>query len=308
MKRNRVNNKTVTVLAALFCCALWGVSTPIVKMGYAYTDATHVPSLLLWAGIQFLIAGFLTIGIYSIVSKRLVVPKKKNLKGVAVVALLQTVLQYALLYVGLLHTTSVKGAILKSTDVFFVALIASLLFKMEKLTAKKLVSCIIGFAGIIVMNLDGLSLNINPLGDGLVVLAIVSYSFSVILVKLFAREEDPITLCGYQMMLGGIVLLLVGVIGGGRINFAGMLPILLGLSVLYAVSYTLWTVLLKHNPASSVTIYSFMTPVFGVLFSAILLEEAGGVAPLSLAVALILVCAGIILWGYEKKTKKIADE
>ena len=184
---------------------------------------------------------------------------------------------------------------------FFVALIASLLFRLEKLTAKKLISCIIGFAGIIVMNLDGLSLNISPLGDGLVVLAIVSYSFSVILVKLFAREEDPITLCGYQMALGGAALLLAGAVGGGKIDFMGMLPILLGLSVLYAVSYTLWTVLLKHNPASSVTVYSFMTPVFGVIFSALLLEEAGGVAPLSLVIALVLVCAGIILWGYEKK-------
>ena len=80
-----------------------------------------------------------------------------------------------------------------------------------------------------------------------------------------------------------------------------MLPIMLGLSTIYAVSYTLWTVLLKNNPASSVTIYSFMIPVFGVIFSALFLTEDGGVAPLSLCVALILVCLGIVLWGYEKK-------
>lgn len=303
MKKKFVNNKAITVLAALFCCALWGISTPIVKMGYAFTNASHVPSLLLWAGVQFVLAGFLTIGIYSIAARKLAMPKKKSLKGVAVIALLQTVLQYALLYVGLLHTTSVKGAILKSTDVFFVALISSLLFKLEKLTFKKLISCIIGFAGIIVMNLDGLSLNISPLGDGLVVLAIVAYSFAVVMTKLFARDEDPVTLCGYQMSFGGAVLLLAGVIGGGKFDFMGMLPIIAGLSVLYAVSYTLWTVLLKHNPASSVTIYSFMTPVFGVIFSALLLEEAGGVAPLGLVIALVLVCAGIILWGYERKGK-----
>ena len=303
MKKKLARHKAVTVLAALFCCALWGISTPIVKMGYVFTNASHVPSLLLWAGAQFVVAGLLTIGIYSIASKKPVMPKKKSLKGVAVIALLQTVLQYALLYVGLLHTTSVKGAILKSTDVFFVALISSLLFQLEKLTVKKLLSCIIGFAGIIVMNLDGLSLNISPLGDGLVVLAIVAYSFAVVMTKLFARDEDPITLCGYQMSLGGAVLLLAGVLGGGKIDFGGMLPILLGLSVLYAVSYTVWTVLLKHNPASSVTIYSFMTPVFGVVFSALLLDEDSAVATGSLIVALILVCAGIILWGYEKKPK-----
>lgn len=295
------NNKIISAAGAIFCCALWGISTPIVKMGYAYTDASHVPSLLLWVGIQFALAGLLTVCFYSVVSKSFVRPKRKNIKGVAVVSLLQTVIQYACLYIGLQYTTSVKGAILKSTDVFFVALIASLLFKMEKLTIKKLIACIIGFAGIIVMNLDGLSLNINPLGDGLVVLGILSYSFGVIMVKLFSKDEDPVVLSGYQMALGGIVMLLIGAICHGKLDFFGILPIILGLSAIYAISYTLWTVLLKHNSASGVTIYSFMTPVFGVIFSALLLSEDGGVAPLSLCIALVLVCLGIVLWGCEKK-------
>ena len=295
------NNKIFSAAGAIFCCALWGISTPIVKMGYAYTDASHVPSLLLWVGIQFALAGLLTVCFYSVVSKSFVRPKRKNIKGVAVVSLLQTVIQYACLYIGLQYTTSVKGAILKSTDVFFVALIASLLFKMEKLTIKKLIACIIGFAGIIVMNLDGLSLNINPLGDGLVVLGILSYSFGVIMVKLFSKDEDPVVLSGYQMAVGGIVMLLIGAVCQGTLDFLGMLPIILGRSAIYAISYTLWTVLLKHNSASGVTIYSFMTPVFGVIFSALLLSEDGGVAPLSLCIALVLVCLGIVLWGCEKK-------
>ena len=296
-----VGSKTMAAVGAIFCCALWGISTPIVKMGYAYTDANHVPSLLLWVGIQFFVAGFLTIGIHSITARKIAVPKKRNTKGVVMVSLLQTVVQYTCLYIGLLHTTSVKGAILKSTDVFFVALIASLIFKMEKLTVKKLVACIIGFGGIIVMNLDGLSLNINPLGDGLVILGTLSYSFGVIMVKLFSKDEDPVVLSGYQMAVGGLVVLLIGAAYNGKIDFSGMLPIMLGLSAIYAVSYTLWTVLLKNHSASGITIYSFMTPVFGVVFSALLLKEDGGVAPLSLCIALVLVCAGIVLWGYEKK-------
>lgn len=301
MIRNIKGRNLFTAAAALFCCALWGISTPIVKMGYAYTDAAHVPSLLLWAGIQFVLAGLMTICFSSILKRRVVYPQKENRNGVILISLLQTVLQYTLLYIGLLHTTSVKGAILKSTDVFFVALISSLIFKLEKLTAKRLISCIIGFAGIVIMNLDGLSLNIQPLGDGLVLLGIVSYSLSVVLVKRFVQNEDPIVFSGYQMTLGGIVMLLIGIVFRGKINFSGMLPIILWLSVIYAVSYSLWTYLLKNNPASSVTIYSFMTPVFGVLFSALLLNEDGSVAPINLAVALVLVCFGIILWGYEKK-------
>ena len=157
------------------------------------------------------------------------------------------------------------------------------------------------FCGIIVMNLDGLSLQISPLGDGLVLLGILSYSFSVIMTKLFAQKENPIILCGYQMSLGGVVLLVIGILFNGKFDFVGMLPVFICLSLIYAVSYALWTVLLKYNPASSVTIYSFMTPIFGVIFSALLLSEDGGVAAANLLIALLLVCLGIVLWGYEKK-------
>jgi drug/metabolite transporter (DMT)-like permease len=301
-----MTKKGSVALLAMFCCALWGISTPIVKMGYNHIDETHIPSLLLWVGTQFIVAGLIAIGIQSIFSKKVALPKKESLKGIAIVSVLQTVLQYSLMYIGLSQTSSVKGAILKSTDVFVIVLIASLIFKLEKLTVKKLVSCIIGFLGIIIMNLDGLSFQISPIGDGLVLLSVISYSFSVIMIKFFAEKEQPIILCGYQMSLGGIVLMVLGLLLGGKFDFAGMLPVFICLSLIYSVSYVLWTVLLKYNPASSVSIYSFMTPVFGVIFSSLLLSEDGGVATLSLIIALVLVCAGIILWGYEKKSNSAA--
>ncbi len=288
-------------LGALFCCALWGISTPIVKLGYAFVNETNVFSLILWAGVQFVIAGVLTILIVSLVLRKFAVLKKKSVGGAVLISLLQTVLQYALLYIGLSNTTSVKGAILKSTDVFFIMLIASLIFRQEKLTFAKLISCAIGFSGIIIMNLNGLSFNFNLKGDGLVVLAIVAYSFSVVVTRIFTKDENPAVLCGYQMLFGGVVMLVLGLLGGGKLQFVSLLPIILCLSVLYAVSYTLWTSLLKNNPASKVAIHSFMTPVFGVVFSAFVLNEETGVATINLIVALILVCLGIIIWGKTSK-------
>ena len=300
-----MKNKIVMSLIALFCCALWGLSTPIVKLGYAYVDASHIPSLLLWVGIQFSIAGALIIAVSSILSKKLVFPKKKSIKGVFLIALFQTVLQYVALYIGLSYTTAVKGAVLKSIDVFFVMLVASLIFKQEKLTPKNIISCLIAFAGIIVMNLNGLELQINPLGDGLVVFAMLCYSFGPVLTKIFTQEEDPAVLCGYQMVLGGCVMLLIGVAFGGNVHVMRMLHIILGLSAIYAVSYVLWTILLKYHPASKVSIHSFMTPVFGVLLSFLLLQEDGGVALPNLLIALVLVSIGILLWGYQKKPKPL---
>ena len=300
MSLDLFKNKRLVSLTALFCCALWGISTPIVKLGYEFLDKYDAFTLILWAGVQFVLAGLIIIVFYSIFIKRLVFPERKSIKRIASISLLQTILQYSLLYIGLMHTTSVKSAILKCTDVFFIMLIASLIFRQEKITATKLISCIIGFAGIIVINLNGLTFSVNLLGDGLVLMAIISYSFSAVLIKRYCENENPITLCGYQMMIGGAVMTLIGVAFGGTFNFAAMFPIILCLSIAYALAYSLWTVLLKCNSVSRVSIHSFITPIIGVVSSNVILSEKSNVSTINIIIALVLVCIGIIMWSVKQ--------
>lgn len=61
--------------------------------------------------------------------------------------------------------------------------------------------------------------------------------------------------------------------------------------------------LLKYNPVSKVTVYSFMTPVFGVLLSVLMLPETTNVSYISLIITLILVCGGILLINYNAERK-----
>ena len=70
--------------------------------------------------------------------------------------------------------------------------------------------------------------------------------------------------------------------------------VLLYLGFLSAMAYSLWAVMLKHNPVSSVVIYGFMTPMFGVVFSAVLLGETAQAFSMNTLAALLLVCAGIV--------------
>lgn len=300
--RKRINkeiikNSVFASFSAIICCALWGISTPIVKMGYAYVNAKSIPSLLLWVGIQFALGGALTLFICNFANKGSFKIKFGDFKGIALISLFQTILQYICLYIGLSNTTAVKGAVIKSTDVFFIMIISSLIFKQEKLTLKKIIACAIGFFGILVMNLDGLSLDINLKGDIVVLLGIVFYSFAVVLTKNVSKNIDPIFLCGSQMLLGGIIMMVIGFAFGGTLNIVKMLPIIIILSLIYAISYSLWTLLLKHHPASKVAIFSFMTPLLGVVFSALLINEEIGASITNLLIALVLVCSGIILWS-----------
>ena len=122
------------------------------------------------------------------------------------------------------------------------------------------------------------------------------------LVKIYSKDEDPVILSGWQFIIGGSVMVLISLLLGGHISLNGIkaIGVLLYLSALSAVAYSVWGMLLKHNPVSKVSIYSFMTPVFGVLLSVLMLAEPSSATPLQLIVTLILICTGILIVNYKK--------
>lgn len=299
----------IVVLGALLCCALWGSATPFIKMGYKVMfdgAKPNVSSTILFAGIRFAAAGFITVLLYSIARRKVLYPKKENLGKIAIIAAFQTCIQYFFFYIGLANTSGAKGTIISGSSSFFAIFISSLIFKQEKLTLKKVVACIVGFAGIIAVNLNGLDFNMNPTGEPFVLFSAMSLAFSSVLIKIFSKSEDPVVISGYQFMLGGTVMIIVGLIAGGKIDHfdLGGAAILIYLSFLSAIAYALWGMLLKFNPVSKVTIFSFMTPVFGVLLTKLMLPEESTVKLVNLLISLVLVCAGVFMLNYVKQSKK----
>lgn len=314
MKENNQNkniftNPVVMTLCALLCCALWGSATPAIKTASALLiPVSGVPSTILFAGIRFTLAGFITVAIYSIARKKFLVFKRENLPRVLTVSAFQTVIQYIFFYVGLTYTTGVKGTIASGSSAFFCVLIASLIFKQEKLTVKKIFACILGLAGIIIINIQGLELTMNFLGDGFVILSTVAYAFSSVFMKRFSKYEDPVVISGYQFIFGGAFLILLGVLLGGSLSFESTkgVVILIYLAFLSAVAYALWGMLLKHNPVSKVTVFTFTTPIFGTILSLLLLPESSGVDPINLVITLALVSGGILLLNYQPKEREVS--
>ncbi len=304
-KSKLLTNPFVVAVLALLCTALWGSATPFIKIGYELMlPKRNVPSTILFAGVRFFFAGIITVLIYSIASRRFLYPKKENIGKIAVVGAFQTVIQYIFFYIGLSNTSGVKGTILSGTSAFFSLLIAGLIFRQEKLTFKKIIGCILGFAGIIFVNLDGLEFTMNFTGDCFVIFSAIALGFSSVLMKRFSKDENPVIISGYQFIMGGAVMIAVGLVLGGGINVDSgkAVLVLTYLSLLSAVAYAVWGVLLKSNPVSKVTIYNFMTPVIGVILSSLMLSENSGVPPLNLIITLALVCAGIIILNYKKDT------
>ena len=80
--------------------------------------------------------------------------------------------------------------------------------------------------------------------------------------------------------------------------------IILYLALLSACAYTLWGVLLKYNDVSKVSVFGFMTPVFGFLLSSLILKEHMNQSVLMSVISLVLVCLGILCVNVNLKLKK----
>ena len=300
-KEHYLQKTSIVCLLALLCCFLWGSAFPCIKIGYRLfaIDSTDTWSQILFAGIRFILAGVLVVLVASVPRKKILFPKKTSWGMVAKISMAQTVIQYFFFYVGLAHTTGVKGSIIEGAHVFLSILIAALLFHQEKMTKAKSVGCIIGFSGVILVNISGgeglgggLALN----GEGFLLIACVSYAFSSVLVKIYSAKESPVV-SGYQFMLGGVIMTVAAWIGGGHLTVTSLwaYPMMLYMALISAVAYSVWGVLLKYNPVSKVTIFGFTTPVFGVILSALFLSESGQIQWVQSLVALLFVCTGIFI-------------
>ena len=281
-------------LLACLCCLLWGSATPAIKIGYEWfgIGAGDVASRILFAGVRFILAGILTAIFGSLI------PQKSSWGMICKLGLVQTVFQYIFFYMGLAYTTGVKSAIINGSQTFITIVLACLVFRYEKLTMQKFLGCLIGFAGVIVINFDpsGLTGGFTFRGEGAILIAAIAYALSSALVKNYSQKENPVVLSGYQFIFGGIIMTIVGALMGGKLTgwcFRSIL-LLLYLALISSVAYSVWGILLKHNPVGKVAIYSFTNPIFSVLLSFVFLRETSSFG-LELVVALGLVCCGIWL-------------
>lgn len=286
------------VAAAVLANLLWGSASPCIKLGYRLfaVGSEDVMTQILFAGVRFSLAGLLTVLFGSLLRRRVLRPQRGSWGMVLALALVQTVIQYVFFYVGLSHAPGFMGSILSPTSTFFALLIAALLFRQETLNLWKLLGCLIGFAGVVIVSVNGGgSGRFHLNGEGFLILAACSYGFSSVLIKRFSAREDPVVLSGWQFIAGGLLMTLGALLGGGRLHAAapGAWLLMLYLGSLSAVAYTLWSLLLQRHPVSRITVFAFLNPVFGVVLSALLLGEGKILDLPRCLLALALVCVGV---------------
>ena len=308
-KKNTLTRTGIVALLACVCCILWGSAIPVIKTGYRLmeVDAADTASQIVFAGVRFTLAGLLVLIFASIREKKVLIPDRTILKYAVPVCLAQTVGQYFFFYIGVAHTSGVKGGIITGLGNFIAILMACLIVRNERMTGRKMAGCVLGFAGVVVINLMGKSLDMGftLTGEGFILISQVAYGISTILINIDSKKVSPVVLSGTQFTMGGVVLILIGIgMGGhfGNITAVGVV-IIFYLAMVSAVAYTLWSVLLAWNDVSKVAIFGFVNPLCSVILSALILGEVKQAFNTGSLVALLLVCAGIYIVNCKAKQK-----
>lgn len=296
--------KNVVYMGAALCCLLWGSAYPAIKSGYEiFQIATDdIPSKIVFAGYRFLFAGLLLLLFAMMQRKPIARLSGRQYGQLAVLGLTQTSLQYIFFYIGLAFTTGVKGSIMNATGTFFSVLLAHFIYQNDKLSYNKTLGCVLGFAGVMVVNFNsGMDFSFTLMGDGSVVLAAFILSAATLYGKRISQTVDPTVMTGYQLGMGGLALVAGGYLTGGSLNLHGFASVaILGyLTLLSSVAFALWSILLKYNRVGMIAPFNFLIPVSGAVLSAIFLGE--NILEWKYALALVLVCSGI--WWVNKVKK-----
>lgn len=292
-------DRRTVILSALLCCLLWGSAFPAIKAGYQLLSITRdeVPSQLVFAGWRFVLAGVLLLGFAALTRRRVFDFTPRQGGQLIALGLVQTTVQYVFFYIGLAHATGAKSSIMNATGAFFSVVLAHFLFKNDKLTPVKTLGCLLGFGGVMAVTLKpgAFDMEFSLLGEGFVIIAAFILSAASIYGKRLSQSMDAVVMTGWQLGIGGTVLVAIGMVSGGHLS--AMSPAAFGLliymGVLSAIAFALWGILLKYNPVGLVATFQFLIPVFGVLLSALVLGEQ--VLEWKNAAALVLVCVGIWL-------------
>ena len=307
MAHTRFSDRKVVVALALLCCLLWGSSYPAIKTGYAWFSIARsdIPSQLVFAGWRFLGAGLILLAWALSQRKAILHLGAGSARQLVVLGLSQTTLQYVFFYVGLAYTTGVKGSIMNATGTFFSVLLAHWVYHNDRLSHAKLWGCGVGFAGVMVVNLGRgtLDLDFTLLGEGFVVTAAFVLAAASIYGKQVSQRMDSVVMTGWQLGIGGAALLAIGwALGGSLTGFTfASTALLVYLALLSSAAFSLWSILLKHNRVSQVTVFNFTVPVFGAALSALFLGEA--LLAWKNLLALVLVCGGIWLVTQEARAR-----
>ncbi len=283
----------LAIAILLACCLFWGFQQVLVK-----ATIPEVPPVL-QAFIRF--AGATVILWLWCVFRGIRLFERDGSLVVGLIAGALFAAEFAALFVGLKYTSASRLTVFVYTSPLWVAALLPLFVKSERLRPIQWLGVACAFVAVLFALREGFSVSTRRsdiwLGDSLALLAGMLWGLTTVVIRSTSlAKASAEKLLFYQVAVSAIVLPFLSIALGERWTFQygtfAWTSLAVQTFVGAFVSYLAWMWMLGHYPATRISVFVFLTPMFALLFGAWWLREA--VTP-TLVMALGFVAMGIVL-------------
>ena len=285
-------SRLLVPLGLLALYVIWGST----YLGIRFALESWPPFLL--AGVRFLIAGTLLFGFLRL--RGVAAPTWRQWRNAAFVGTLLLGLGNGLVCFAEERVSSGIAAVAVASMPLFAALFGR--WYGHQTNRRETLGLLIGFAGVVVLNLGG-DLSGSRIAALALLLAAAAWAFGSVWSKQQDMPAGPMNTAA-QMLCGGAALLLMGFGGGERLPAHPALHANLALAYLVVfgslIGFSAYLYVLKHARPVLATSYAYVNPPVAVLFGMLLAGEHIGPLELS-GMAVILLGVATITLARQKR-------
>jgi len=299
-----------TIAWAIITCLLWSTAYPFIKIGLQYSTPLH------FAGSRFIIAGLMILP-FTLRPGEYIRMLKANKSLVIWVTLLQTLINYTLFYIGMERVPGAIGAVIVGSQPFVTAIVSRILIRDERFTRAKVVTIILGLAGIVLVSAGRQGFNFSVpaelAGIAMIFIANISTATSNVLISKNGKNMNPLVLSSFSLLIGGLIIFLFSF----AVEDVPSKPdfplnywlVLIWLAFMSAFTFSKWYVLLKRPEVkvSELNLWKFIIPVFGAILSWIIVpgEKADWVTVIGI---IIISLSLIFFFGVTGRKERTVEE
>jgi drug/metabolite transporter (DMT)-like permease len=293
MDQRKTQLDTLAIVLLLACSALWGLGQVAAKVGLR-----EMPPL--WqAGVRSLGAA-LPLLLWSRL-RGLPVLQADGTGRAGLLAGALFAAEFACIFGGLQYTSASRMAVFIYLAPFVVALGMPLISRHERLRPWQVLGLLLAFAGVVWAFAEGFTRPASGprqwLGDAMGIAAALLWGLTTLVLRASRLSTAaPEKTLLYQLAVSGVALCAASWAAGepwpSQLGALSLGVLAFQVLVISFASYLVWFWLMRHYPATRISAFVLLTPVFGLLAGVALLGE-----PMTarLVVALVAVCAGIAL-------------
>jgi drug/metabolite transporter (DMT)-like permease len=268
-----LTTKQKAYIALGITSTVWGTTWVASRIAVQDTPALEV------SAIRQGIAGILFTGFFLIKGASL--PNWKQLKWLALMAVLLFVSANGIASMGLKYISSGLGALIAALYPLSVVIIERLFFKNTKITFYTFIGIVLGIAGIVLVFYEN-AFHHHSVGYifGIVfsLIAMLSWSIGTILIARNKLNINPYYATGWQMLLGSMMLFILAFVSGDIIPFNQIIAktwfsisYLVGMGSIFAFVAFIYT--MKHLEAPVAALYAYINPIVAILVGSVIVQE-----------------------------------